>query len=114
MSFDRNFIVVNNDAAASVVTMDAQLPGGNPELEIDAWQVAGQGYPVYVMEGELSLAEAQNRIQTGIVDSIICPSSNGSATMRYPNDVNRFTVFFSNGFANNPQVLSIRIREVKK
>ena len=113
--FERTYTVRNTNAQANVVAlMGLSLPGGNPKLEISAWQSATSALPALLLENTVSLDEAENP-PDGVISCILAIPTNGStAKARFSNDIRTLTLYFPQAVPGQGlQYVTVKIRTVK-
>lgn len=112
--FERSWTVtLQSGAGPQVVTIpDVAKPGGDPTLEMEAWG-AVNGCNVYIFDGDITLAEAQQRVGgNGKMDCLLTVPKGGVGCVRVPGDIaGRLTVFFDTALAQL-QAITVRLREV--
>lgn len=113
--FDRTWSVVcqPNAGPISIPLDNIGLPGGDPPLELTAWQGSLQGSNVLIFDDSVDLAEASNRLaRSARFDALMVVPRGGIGKVKVPGDMaQRLTVFFDSAF-NGLQVVTVRIRSV--
>lgn len=118
--FDRSWTVAFR--AAGAVTLPAEYPGGEPVIELEAWQdsfsAAGGGAafvdaaPVWVFSGSLSTADCAQRLTGGgIVDCLMVIPSGGVGRVRLESDVKGLTVYTDQA-PNDVLGVTLRARQI--
>ena len=115
--FDRTYtIVLPGGAGPQVVQVpDVILPGGAPQLEMEAWGGGLEGSNAFIFEDNVQLPDAQGRVsRAGKMDCLMVVPRAGVGCIRIPGDLQEMlTVFFDSANAAI-QAVTIRIRECYK
>lgn len=118
--YERSWTVLlwGNNGPAVITIPNVRLPRGmTTDFELQAWagNVQPNGPSIFILEGNVTLEDAQAETQetAELVDCLMAVPGQGIGTVRIPRDMQEsLTVYWDNKISSE-QSVTVRIKELK-